>query len=318
MERQVYAAQCLEEGLRLQSSSGGIFTLLAEAVLEKGGVVFGAAVTEAMTVAHISVETPEQLPQLRGSKYVRSHLEDSYCQAKAYLEAGRTVLFTGTPCQIGGLKAYLKKEYENLICQDLACHGAPMEWVWQRYVDYRQIQAGSKATGVRFRDKVTGWEAYSLTMDFASGSSYTARVDRDPYMRAFLREYTLGTSCYDCRFKGLQRQADLTLADLWGAGETCPQLYDQKGTSAVFVHTEKGAALWNAIQSRITAQPIEEAAVVKHNPALVGSAPQPKDREAFLAQLKTGDFPQVVEKFCPTSSRLRRLLGRIKRKLIKK
>lgn len=312
MKRQVYAAQCNDEALRFSSSSGGIFTLLAEAVLDRGGVVFGAAVTKDLQVRHIAAQTPEELSRLRGSKYVRSRLDDSYRQTKEFLEAGRTVLFTGTPCQLGGLKAYLQNDYVNLICQDVACHGSPMEWVFESYVNYREAMAGSKAVRVSFRDKVTGWEAYSLTMDFENGSRYTARVDRDPYMKAFLREYTLGKSCYSCHFKGLDRQADITLADLWGAAETCPQLSDGKGTSAVFLHTEKGMALWDAIRHRLTAVPISEAAVVRHNPALIKSAPEPKNRQAFLDALKAGDFAQTVERFCPRPTKLQRLLSRLK------
>ena len=313
MDRQVFAAVCRDESLRLSSSSGGIFTLLAEAVLRRGGVVFGAAFDEKMAVRHIAVETPEALQKLRGSKYVRSRMGGSYQQAKDYLDAGRTVLFTGTPCQIGGLKAYLKKDYVNLICQDLACHGSPMEWVWENYVNYRQWQADAPAVAIKFRDKVTGWEAYSLTIAFENGVRYCVRVDRDPYMKAFLQEYTLGKSCYSCPFKGLDRQSDITLADLWGAAKTCPDLYDNKGTSAVFVHTEKGAALWDEIAPQLIAQPIDEEAVVRHNPALVSSAPMPKNRQAFLDKLKTGNFDGVVDRFCPRPSRLRRLLGKIKR-----
>lgn len=313
MERRVYGAMCRDEALRLSSSSGGIFTLLAEAVLRRGGVVFGAAFTDNMVVQHIGVEKAEDLQKLRGSKYVRSRMGSSYKQAKDCLEAGRTVLFTGTPCQIAGLKAYLREDYVNLICQDLACHGAPMEWVWENYVNLRQWQANTPAVSASFRDKVTGWEAYSLTIDFENGSHYSVRVDRDSYMKAFLREYTLGKSCYSCAFKGLDRASDITLADLWGAAKTCPELYDGKGTSAVFLHTEKGAALWDEIRSQVIFQPIDEALVVRHNPALVQSPPEPKDREAFLRELKNGNFDGVVRKFCPPSSRLRRLLGKVKR-----
>ena len=312
---QVYAAICQDDTLRQNSSSGGIFTLLAEAILRRGGLVFGAAVTENMEVRHMAVETPEALSQLRGSKYVRSQIGDCYRQAKDALDAGRWVLFTGTPCQIAGLKGYLKKDYVNLICQDIVCHGAPMEWVWESYVNFREQQAGSSATAVRFRDKVTGWEAYSLTLDFENGSRYTARVDRDPYMRAFLQEYTLGSSCYNCAHKGLTRPADITLSDLWGAAETCPSLCDGKGTSAVFLHTEKGAALWAEIQDALTAVPITADAVVRHNPAMLHCAPKPKNRDAFLEALKADCFEKTVAKFCPCSSRVRRFLGRIKRTL---
>lgn len=317
MKRQVYGALCRDENLRLSSSSGGVFTLLAQAVLHRGGVVFGAAFDEKMSVRHIAVESPEDLGRLRGSKYVRSRMGSCYDQAKNYLEAGRTVLFTGTPCQISMLKGYLGKDYVNLICQDLACHGVPMDWVWESYVNYRAWQANAPVTAVKFRDKVTGWEAYSLTMDFENGSRYSVRVDRDPYMKAFLQEYTLSKSCYTCPFKGLDRTADITLADLWGVGEICPDLQDGKGTSAVFIHTEKGAALWEEIRSQLITCPIDEAAVVRHNPALIKPAPEPKNRQAFLDKLKTGNFDAVVARFCPRPSRLRRLLGKLKKKIFR-
>ena len=137
-----YAAINRDEPVRMSSSSGGLFTLIAQDVLSRGGAVFGAAMTEELKVAHICVEDIQGLSALRGSKYVRSHLGDAYARVKSILEDGRPVLFTGTPCQIGGLRNYLKRDYDLLLCQDLICHGAPQPKVWETYLRFREKQAG--------------------------------------------------------------------------------------------------------------------------------------------------------------------------------
>lgn len=313
MTMTAYAAINTEEAVRSVSSSGGVFTLLAEDVLARGGVVFGAAVTEQMQVAHIPVEQVEQLHRLQGSKYVRSQLGDSYKQAQEYLQAGRPVLFTGTPCQIAGLKAYLKQDHENLLCQDLICHGAPMADVWKKYVQYRQQQAGAKAASVSFRDKSVSWEDYSFCMTFENGTVYKRVFREDPYMKAFLKDLSLGNSCYRCAFKGMQRQADITLADFWGVKSACPQMYDGKGTSAVFVHTEKGAEVLERIKPRLRLRPVDAAAIVAQNPAMIHSAAEPKNRAAFLEALDAENFADVVQRYYPQEPLGKKLLMKTKR-----
>lgn len=313
MEMTAYAAINRNEETRMASSSGGAFTLLAEDVLACGGVVFGAAVTEQLRIAHISVETTQQLHRLRGSKYVRSHLGNSYQKTEEYLQAGRPVLFTGTPCQIAGLKAYLKCDYEHLLCQDLICHGAPMADVWERYVQYRQQQAGAKAVDVKFRDKAISWEEFSLCMTFEDGTVYRKTLREDPYLKAFLTDLSLGKSCYRCAFKGMQRQADITLADFWGVKSVCPQMYDGRGTSAVFVHTEKGVEALRRIEKQLQLFPVDADTVVARNPAMIRSAAEPENREAFLKALSTEDFSKAVEEYYPREPLARKMLARLKR-----
>lgn len=312
MEMTAYAAINTDETVRKASSSGGVFTLLAEDVLARGGVVFGAAVTEQMRIAHIPVENREELHLLQGSKYVRSHLGDSYKKAEEYLKAGKPVLFTGTPCQIAGLKAYLKCDYDNLLCQDLICHGAPMAEVWEKYVQYRQRQAGAKATGANFRDKTVSWEDFSLCMTFENGTVYRKTLRDDPYMKAFLKDLSLGKSCYRCAFKGMQRQADITLADFWGVKNVCPQMYDRKGTSAVFTHTEKGVEALERIKPRLQMCPVDAEAIVARNPAMIRSAAEPKNRAAFLEDLDVGNFADVVQRYYPREPVGKKLLAKMK------
>lgn len=312
MEINAYAAINNNEEVRHVSSSGGVFTLLAEDVLARGGVVFGAAVTEQLRIAHIPVESVAQLHRLRGSKYVRSHLGNSYKQVEEYLCSGRPVLFTGTPCQIGGLKAYLKEDYDNLLCQDLICHGAPMADVWEKYVQYRQQQAGARAIGVSFRDKTVGWEAFRISITFENGTAYETDFRQDPYMKAFLKDLSLGKSCYRCAFKGMQRQADITLADFWGVKDVYPQMYDGKGTSAVFVHTKKGKEALQRIQAQLRLCPVDADVVVARNPAMIRSAAEPKNREAFLAALRTEEFSKAVETYYPRETLAKKLMVRLK------
>lgn len=312
---QAYAAINKADAVRKESTSGGVFTLLAEAVLAQGGAVFGAAVTEDLRVAHIIAETSADLQRLRGSKYVRSHLGKTYAQAQELLESGRQVLFSGTPCQIGGLKAYLKKEYDNLLCVDLICHGAPMADVWAQYVQYRQEKAGAKATGVNFRDKTQSWRNYNLTITFDNGTAYSAPMHADPYMQVFLRDLSLGTSCYSCSCKGIERQADITLADFWGVENTIPQMFDDKGTSLVFTHSEKGQLLLDSLKENMQICPADVDTAVSYNPAMIHSAKKPANREAFLEDLKHMDFQKAAQKHLPKVSPIRRILRKIKKLL---
>lgn len=318
---QAYAAIYDNDEIRLSSSSGGVFTLIAEEVLRRGGAVFGAAMTEELQVKHICVETAEELSRLRSSKYVRSQLGDHYSHAKALLEAGRLVLFTGTPCQISGLRQFLGKDYENLLCQDLVCHGAPMEKLWRTYLRFREKQAGARAVSVNFRDKREGWDSYKLSIRFDNGTEYAECPANDPYMKAFLRDLSLGSACYQCRHKGLERSADITLADFWGVQQLLPRMYDNKGTSLVFVHTAKGQALLERLQPKLTLVETDTEKAVAANPSMLRAAAIPQSRERFLNEVNDENFATLVAELCPAPSALQKLTAKAKRfakKLLKR
>lgn len=317
----VYAAINHDHATRADSSSGGIFTLIAEHVLSDGGIVFGAAVTEDLKVKHIAVEEFSQLHLLRGSKYVQSDPGDSFRQVKEHLLAGRQVLYTGTPCQIAGLKSYLGQDYDHLICQDIICHGVPSPAVFDAYLQYRSIQADSAVRSVRFRSKSSGWTNYCLYVSFENGTVYEKKFQEDPYMKAFLADLSLRPSCYDCAFKGQQRSADITLADFWGVKNILPEMFDDMGTSLVFVNTPKGNALFSSLQQhmRICHANAEKALV--YNRAMLDSVKCPPNRKQFLADIRQMDFAQAVNKACPPMPVWKRLLQKGKRfikKLVKK
>jgi len=210
-----YACINKDEGIRMKSSSGGIFTLLASAVIEQGGVVFGVAFDSDFSAFHTYVEDKTELEKLRGSKYVQSRIFDTYKKVKEYLDLKRIVLFSGTPCQIGGLKTYLGKEYDNLIMQDIICHGVPSPLVWQKYITLRETKAGSKIGRTFFRHKKYGWKTYSVRFEFSNRTEYEQIFSKDLFMRAFLANLCLRPSCYNCHFKSKERESDITLADFW-------------------------------------------------------------------------------------------------------
>ena len=310
-----YACINKNEEIRRQSSSGGIFTLLAENVIARGGVVFGAAFDEKFAVRHIAVEQTKDLDKLRGSKYLQSYIGDAYTHAKSFLESGRLVLFSGTPCQISGLKAYLGKEYDNLIMQDIICHGVPSPKVWQKYVDFRQKSADAQAQKIEFRNKRYGWQDYSLLLEFENGEEYIKTSSKDPYMRAFLTNLCLRESCYDCHSKSLERESDITLADFWGIKGVLPDMDDDKGTSLILVNSKKGESVFEEIKEDMVYEEVDIDIVARRNTAACKSVAYNKSRSSFLKQIFEKNFEKTVEKYCKTKY-IRRILSKIK-KIIK-
>lgn len=310
-----YAAINRDEQIRQNSSSGGVFTLLAEYALDCGGIVFGAAFNKRFEVEHIAISRKDQLYRLRGSKYVQSRIGDSYLKAKQFLDVGRTVLFTGTPCQIGGLKAYLNQEYEKLVCQDIVCHGVPSPAVWKRYLEYREKESVSKTRSVCFRKKKYGWKAYSVSFEFSNNTEYVQPLSEDLYMQAFLSDYCLRPSCYACSFKSLARQSDFTLADFWGIQDILPEMDDDKGTSLIFVHTKKAQTILGSIESQLILQDVVPETAIRKNTTMLQSAKYPPKRDAFMQDIQVQPFAQVISKYCGLS--LRKIAGKLKKELKK-
>lgn len=291
-----YAAYTFNEEVRLASSSGGVFTLLAEYVLAENGVIYGAAM-ENFRVKHIRISDSEGLALLRGSKYVQSDIGQTYIQAKADLEAGKTLLFTGTPCQIEGLKTFLRKEYEKLITMDIICHGVPSPMVWEKYVAWQEKAAGAPAARMLFRYKKYGWKTYAVLFEFLNKTMYVRRYRDDLFMRAFLHDLCLRPSCYQCSFKKINRVSDITIADFWGIQKVCPEMDDDKGTSLVIVHSEKGAEIVKVLSDKMRCREVDFTEATKSNPAMIRSAVKPKYRGAFMQKVQNENFEDLVRKY---------------------
>lgn len=251
----VYAAKSNDEELRRQSSSGGIFTLLAEAVIHEGGVVFGARFDGQWNVVHSWTDTPDGLVAFRGSKYVQSVIGNTYNEAKEFLRQGRKVLFTGTPCQIAGLKKFLRKDYDNLLTVDIICHGVPSPLVWQNYID--EMRTKGDIVDVSFRDKTYGWAQYGFSLSYVSPAAnaseslerHTSLFPRSEniFMRGFLADLYLRPSCHACPSRSGKSCSDITLGDFWGVKSVHPVMNDDKGCSAVLIHSTKGQMVYDML-----------------------------------------------------------------------
>lgn len=286
----VYSVVNKDESVRLGSSSGGVFYLMASCIIQRGGVVFGAAFNENFEVEHRYTDTISGIAVFQGSKYLQSKIGDSYVEAERFLKQGRLVMFTGTPCQIEGLLAYLRHDYTNLITQDIICHGVPSPLAWKKYVEYRENKIGAKVCRVLFRHKQRGWKTYSVLFEFENGEQYTDIYYKDPYMKAFLKNFTLRSSCYQCSFKSKYRASDITLADFWGVESLSPEMDDDKGTSLIFVNSLKGKQLFDSVQSNIRMKEEDIDSVIQYNSAMVKSVPQPSGRDVFMKMLSTKDW----------------------------
>ena len=293
-----FAAYSKNELQRLSSSSGGIFSLLAEQTIRCGGVVFGAEMTEdCQSVHHIPAESIEELKRLRGSKYLQSDIEQTYIQAKQYLDNGRKVLFSGTPCEIEGLKSFLKKDYDNLLCIDLICHGVPSPKLWRKYVRFREKCANAQARQTIFRHKHYGWKSFALLFEFSNNKAYEKVHSKDIYMQMFLQDLCLRPSCYQCQFKKKHRVSDITLADFWGCRNVCPEMDDDKGLSAVLIHSDKGKEAFKSIQSDVVSKQVDIEQVAVGNTALTQSCKQPGLRNDFMNHMDEMSIPELKKRY---------------------
>ena len=312
-ETKAYAAINKDDEVRAQSSSGGVFFPLAQWVINQGGVVFGARWNDKWEVVHDYAEDIEGVKAFMRSKYVQSVVGDTLKQAKAFLEAGRWVLYSGTPCQIGGLKAYLGKEYDKLVTVDLICHGVPSPGVWRSYL--KDYVGNDQILSINFRDKSEGW----LGFQFFTTTTTTTTTRRDkqmenPYFRGFLLNVYLRNSCYDCRFRQYHRASDITIADYWGVNEVCPEMHDDKGTSIVFAHSEIGSKILREISTGMRIIEQEKSIAIMRNQGMEYNESKPKSREFYLFIHRLLGF-RKSEFAISKDSLLKRIIRKIKRLL---
>ncbi len=304
--REAHVVQHKDFAIRYQSTSGGAFTAIAEEIVRRGGVVFGAVMTEDLKVVHDSVETEADLVRFRNSKYVQSEIRETYKHAKRLLTAGRWVCFSGTPCQINGLQKYLGKEYEHLITVDVVCKSVPSPLVFQKYVDYKQSQEGS-LTDVVFRDKKRGF-LYCTMAHYLSHENRKAAKDvyrrgseSDEWLRLFLSGKISRHSCMTCPYQTTHRVSDFTLGDIWETGNA--SLDDNKGATLLHVWTPRGKQFLESIKDavRMEAYPIEKSRGVERTNTI---KPHPQREQLFkdANSLTAGEF---FAKYAPYTLKVR-------------
>ncbi|WP_298771981.1 Coenzyme F420 hydrogenase/dehydrogenase, beta subunit C-terminal domain [uncultured Fibrobacter sp.] len=307
------AAYVNEESIRLQSSSGGIFTILAEKILKDGGAVVGVAQLSSTRFGHVVVENKNDLARLQGSKYVQADVGTVYKDVRKLLKAGRKVLFSGTPCQVAGLYAALGKSASSadLFTVDVVCHGTPSVKVFEKYIVELESVNQSKVASTQFRDKRKGWRLFSMSslMQLASGKKilFSKTLRKDPFMRAFLENICLNTSCADCHYGKLPRIADITLGDYWNIACVHPEMDDNKGTSVVLLNTCHGKDLFGMVESQMTLLHSKIEFAIDGNPCIVRSSiPHPK-RNEFLEKLGEKPFNSLVNEYFPPKSPIKEL-----------
>lgn len=318
-----FAALSKNDSLRMESSSGGVFSELSEIVLKSGGIIYGASYDKNGSVEHIGVDNMENLGKLRGAKYSQSNLKDSFSTIKKQLDSGINVLFSGTPCQVGGLKAFLKKDYKNLLCIDFVCHGVPSPLVWKKYVKYRaKIDNNDNPPGyINLRNKESGWTNYSYSVEFAysKGKRYLRKNNEDLFMNLFVNNYILRNSCSACHFKGYSRVSDITLGDFWGIWDINSEMDDNRGTSLVLIHSVKGEELFRAASGNIKSSQVTLEQASMMNPSLLQSSiPQPS-RDNVLRDIIQNGFETAITIFQSNQSaktllpvKIRRIFSRFK------
>lgn len=290
-----YGFNTLDDEIRRESSSGGAFSAFSQYILDRGGVVFGVELSSDCRHAEFTAVTDKnELYRLRKSKYMQADTGDSFKQALNYLNEGREVLFTGTPCQINGLKKFLNKDFENLICADIVCHGAPSEKLWNRYVDYMNEKPDGKISSVNFRCKKNGWKQYGIEIKKENNSTVLEERAKNPYISMFLDDYCLRPSCYDCKAKG-NNLSDITMGDFWGIDNVLSEMNDDKGSSLIIVRTAKGRRLLEAIENNALIKETEYEKAVSYNPAEFKSVERPQKRQNFYEDLNNESFERMIK-----------------------
>lgn len=330
----VYAAKNRDKDTLINSSSGGIFFALAKSVISEGGVVFGARFNEKWEVVHDFAETLEEVHTFQGSKYVQSRIGDTFKIAEKFLKDGRRVMFTGTPCQISGLRLFLRKPYDNLLAVDVVCHGVPSPLVWREYLkhitrpecvakntDFQSTLCDKKPiiTGIDFRDKRLGWEKFGFSVhavarqgDKNSDSQSTIGLpeeqellfephDKNLFMQIFLKDLDLRPSCNICPAKCGKSQSDITLADFWGSKRYVPDTYDYNGVSLVLVNTPNGDTNFKSLS--IASKAISYEIALMSNPSIEKSAGKPKQYDIFWESFNFDKFikiPAILRRMKPS------------------
>lgn len=294
----IFAAWSLDEKTRLSSTSGGVFSELAKLVFENDGVAAGARYNENNDIEHFIINNVNELDKLRQSKYAQSRIGLIYVRLKDYLDAGKEVLFCGAPCQNAALASYLKRDYDSLITCDFICKGVNSPKVYRKYLDMLEKKYKSKVETVHFKNKTFGWNRFSTKVNFENGEYYLKDRYSDLFMVGYIeKNLYLRPSCHNCFYKGLPRVSDITLGDFWGLKEKHPELDEDKGTSVVFLNTQKGLDFFERLNGTVFKRECVIEDVLGGNLCLDSSAPAHKNRQAFFESLDTLPFDKLIKKY---------------------
>jgi len=294
--------------IRENSSSGGLFSVIAS----EFDVVYGVTMSDDCYTAEYTRCDSKNVSVLRGSKYIQANTGNSFVSIKKDLDNGKNVLVTGTGCQINGLCCYLGKEYDNLLCVEIVCHGVPSPRLWQKYLTQQEAKYGkAKCVNFRFKD-------YRIIRTYEHFNSFYETKDNNSFMRMFLRDYCLRPSCYECPAK-TYRKADITIGDFWGIETVAPELNDGRGISLVITRSEKGQSLFDTIKTFLIWKEVTYQDGVKLNPSEYKTSFRPVQRDVFYQDLEQLDFEIMEKKYAfDKKQSVKQLLFSKTKSLIKK
>lgn len=301
-----FAAISNDSSVRFVSSSGGIFSLLSNVILVNGGEVWGASFNEKWQVIHKCVKDKKQLNIFRGAKYLQSDMRNSFREIEYSLKNGRTVLFSGTPCQVAGLRKFLHKEYNNLYTVDLVCHGVPSFKVFNAFL--KEEFGEKQIVDISFRNKTTGWKSYNLCISYLDDGIIKERRylrGNNVYMDGFISNLYLRPSCYQCPSKSGISGSDITLGDFWGIEKTAPEMDDGKGTSLVLLNTLKGGEIFDKIKNFVISKELPYEVAYQGNVSLEISPDMNPWRSIFFKDIEYKAFSILVRSFDKPSLQLR-------------
>lgn len=305
----VYAVKHKDEVTRAESRSGGIFTALSDCILSENGVVYGCVLDEIFSAIHVRTDNSEIRNQMRGSKYIQSTLGNTFQNVKQDLLDGRNVLFSGTSCQVAGLRSFLGKEYDNLLVVDIVCHGVPSPKIWGKYLRWQEEKNAKKIIGVEFRNKTEyGWRDHVETLKMSDGSSVSSRI----FTKLFYSHAILRPCCYECQFKSIMHPGDITIADYWGIEKAAPEFDDNKGVSLVLVNSENGNFYFESVKDCLIWK--ETRMEDSMQPPLISPFPKPEIRGEFWKDVNSRHFSYVVKKYATVPFRTR-IIKMIKQKV---
>lgn len=303
----VYAAKHKDFDIRINSRSGGVFTALSDNILIKKGVVYGCVLTDDFKAIHSKATSPQDRDKMRGSKYIQSSLNNIFKDVYIELEKNIPVLFSGTSCQIDGLKSFLSKEYDNLLCVDIVCHGVPSPKIWNEYLKWQEQRNNAKCTGIDFRNKIDhGWKAHIETLTMNKNDNSVIKIDSEIFKSLFYSHNVLRPSCYHCPYKSTIHPGDITIADYWGIDKAAPGFNDDKGVSLILINNEKGKKIFESVLDNLDYQncKIEDSM----QPPLIKPFPKPIERDMFWKDFENKGFDFIVKKYVNKSKSYKTML----------
>ena len=331
---EVYGTKNKNVDEQLKSSSGGMFSIFANYALDNNGIVFGASFDSNWKVIHKYINRKEDLDDLRRSKYVQSDINITYKQTKQFLEENKLVLFTGTPCQIAGLKSYLQKDYYKLITVDIICFQVASPLVWDKFLKENFNTDSIKK--IDFRDKLYGWDKSIMSLSLKNNEKYpklpviynltqknkikillSATNYALSYRKGCLSGLFSRSSCHDCSFKG-DRYSDFTIGDFWGVNKILPKMYDKNGVSVITINSLKGKEIFEKIKTNIEYEKINYDDMIKYNPAFVSSAKSLPNREEFFKRYQNEKLNKLIPELLDEKPLIIKLFKKVIKKFVAK